>query len=421
MASKLTPKAIDGLSIGEKLTDAQSPGLSIEMLPSGKRVWKYKRRVARGTTTVRLTGGTFPNTNIPTARQWAADLNAKVEAGSDPREERRADETRAAMTVARAHELYMEAVERGTASRSKRTNKPRTIADKLAIFTRDIEPTLGTTVIYDVAEAQLVKLVQAKRAAAPVRANRLVAELKVFWKWCGSLDAQGTVALDSDPTFRLHELMVEEKERTRKLSREEIGWFLCAVAAERRDDVRRAMVVMLLTGSRITNVLSARTSAIDKAGVWTIDGSDHKNGEDHIIPLGPWGRALMTGTGEFVFPAERLKDGHLPLSTLYKARTRVHAAMEKLANRSLAHWTPHDLRRTLRSNTRGLKIDFLTAEAMIGHRLPKGVERIYDTHDPLDDKRVAYALWEAEIASITRQHDVADVLEVPQPQPLPMA
>jgi hypothetical protein len=47
------------------------------------------------------------------------------------------------MTVARTHELYMQAVREGRASRAKRKNKPRTIAEKAEIYDRDIAPRLA--------------------------------------------------------------------------------------------------------------------------------------------------------------------------------------------------------------------------------------------------------------------------------------
>lgn len=91
------------------------------------------------------------------------------------------------MTVRKAHALYMEAVRAGRASRAKRPNKPRTIRDKQEIFDRDIAKALGDRIIYKVEEADLIRLVEAKAKTTKVRANRLAAELKVFFSWAASL------------------------------------------------------------------------------------------------------------------------------------------------------------------------------------------------------------------------------------------
>ena len=67
----------------------------------------------------------------------------------------------------------MHAVREGRASRAKRRNKPRTIADKLEIYERDIAPALARKIIYDGTERDLIKLVENKGKTAKVRANRL--------------------------------------------------------------------------------------------------------------------------------------------------------------------------------------------------------------------------------------------------------
>src|SRR5690606_32409148 len=145
-----------------------------------------------------LRGGLFPTHSIALAREWARDLNQKVEAGIDPREALREEQARLEMTVARAHKLYMVAVREGRASRAKRPNKPRTIKDKLEIYDRDIAPKLAARSIYDVTETDLIKLVEAKGKSAKVRANRLAAELKVFFGWASSLRGL-EVGLENDP------------------------------------------------------------------------------------------------------------------------------------------------------------------------------------------------------------------------------
>jgi hypothetical protein len=120
------------------------PGLAIEVLGSGKKRWRYRRQVSGTKVMATLFGGLFPTKTIAAAREWASELNEKVEAGIDPREARREEKMRAEMTVARAHGLYMAAVREGRASRAKRKNKPRTISDKQEIFDRDVPAKLKT-------------------------------------------------------------------------------------------------------------------------------------------------------------------------------------------------------------------------------------------------------------------------------------
>lgn len=403
----LTPSGIDELDRGD-LKDPLTPGLSIEVLSSGKKIWKYARRVANAGPLVRLSLGQFPAHSIAAAREWGGKLNAEVEAGVDPREAIRAEELRASMTVARAHGLYMRAVRGGRASRAKRRNKPRTIADKLEIYQRDIAPALAGKIIYDVTERDLIKLVEKKGKVAKVRANRLAAELKVFFGWAVSLRGL-EVGLETDPSRRLGDLRFPETPRSRKLAGQEIEWFLRSLVDENRD-YQRGMLLWLLTAARLSEVSEARLDELAE-GVWVIPPSRTKNSVEHCIALGPWGWSLMQTNTEWVFPAPK-RDGPRSRNCWYVARNRVKARMEQLAGRPIERFTPHDFRRTSRSNTKRLKVDFETAEAMLNH-VKKGLERTYDTYELEEEKREWFSKWEDEIAGIARHAGVAEALGAP--------
>lgn len=404
---ELTPALIDDLRRG-KLDDSKTGALSIEVLPSGKKRWIYRRRIAGRGDVVKLSLGLYPAYSIGDARAWANALNLQIDVGIDPRETARQELRLATMTVDRAHELYMEAVREGRSSRAKRLNKPRTVADKQDIYRRDIAPKLGRKIIYDVTETDLIKLVEGKGKTARVRANRLAAELKVFFGWTASLRGL-EVGLEVDPSRRLGDLRFPETPRARRLALQEIAWFLEALVEEERD-YQRGMLLWLLTAARLAEVCEARSEELC-GGIWTIPSSRTKNSVEHRIALGPWGWSLMQSDGEWVFPAPKL-DGPRSRNCWYVARNRVRERMERLAGRPIERFTPHDFRRTCRSNTKRLKVDFETAEAMLNH-VKKGLERTYDTYELEDEKQAWFLRWETEIAGIAREAGVAEALGVP--------
>ena len=407
----MTPASVDELVDGH-FADPQTPGLRIEVGATGRKTWRYRRRLTGGGI-IKLTLGRYPAFSIAAAREWAAGLNAKVEADVDPRALAAEEIERARLTVAFAHERYMAAVREGRASRAKKLNKPRTIADKLGIYNRDIAPTLAEKLIFEVTEDDLTKLVLGKGRTARRRANLLSAELKVFFGWAASL--RGTeIGLPSNPAFRLTDLKFPEAPRSRILSLEEIGWFLRAVALEARD-YQRGLLLLLLTAARISEVIFAR-SAEYRDGVWTIPADRTKNGRAHRIALGPWGQSLIRTNGTWVFPSDRADGPKVPCAW-YKSRNRVLKRMSRFAGRTIEPWTPHDLRRTARSNTKRLKFDFETAEAMLNHA-KQGLERIYDSYDLEDEKRAWFLAWENEIAMIARSVGVAAALGVPDVRPM---
>lgn len=410
-----TPATLDG-PICVPISDPETPGLSVRPLPNGSKRWQYRRRLPGSDIVVKLRLGPYPGFSIADARDWAGQLNEQVEAGLDPRVTQREEEARAVMTVDRAHQLYMVAVREGRSSRAKKPNKPRTISDKLETYERDVRPRLGKRLIYEVTEADLVRLVTDKGKVAKVRANRLAAELKVFFGWAASLRGM-EVGLEADPSRRLGDLRFPETPRDRKLSLEEIEWFLKAVVEEERD-FQRGMLLWLLTAARISEVGQARRDELVN-GVWTIPPARVKNSSAHSIALGPWGRSLMATDSEWVFPGVKKKDRPLNRSVWYKARDRVLARMEALAGRTIERFTPHDFRRTARSNTKRLKVDFETAEAMMNH-LKKGLERTYDTYELEEEKRAWFLKWETEIADIACRAGVADKLGVPSATSFPL-
>lgn len=210
MAKKiaLSPAAIDGVTKGT-LADLLTPGLAIEVLPSGKKRWRYRRQIAGSTVVVTMFGGLYPARAISEARAWAREQNEKVEAGLDPRAIQRDERARAEMTVAKAHELYMTAAREGRSSRAKRPNKEKTIAGKIKIYKANIAPTLSHRSIYDVTEDDLVRLVEKKGRTAKSMANRLAVELGVFFGWASSLKGC-EVGLTFNPAKRLHDLHFPE-------------------------------------------------------------------------------------------------------------------------------------------------------------------------------------------------------------------
>lgn len=408
---QLTPALIDDLKAG-RLEDAKTVGLTLEVLESGKKRWQFRRRIAGSGVTLKRTLGLYPAYTIAAAREWARALSLQCDAGGDPRDAERLEERLTSMTVGRAHGLYMEAVREGRSSKAKRPNKPRTVADKLEIYERDIAPVLGRKIIYEISEADLVSLVTAKGKVARIRANRLAAELKVFFGWCASL--RGTeVGLEADPSRRLADLRFPEHPRSRKLSHEEIGWLLQALLGEKRD-YQRGMLLWLLTAARRSEVAKAHKRELFD-GVWTIPAERTKNSVEHRIALGPWGWSLMQSDSEWVIPSPR-GQGHLALTSWYKVRNRVHRAMERLAGQPIDRFSTHDFRRTARSNTKRLRLDYETAEAMLNH-VKKGLERTYDTYELEEEKKAWFRRWEMEIVAIARRVGVAEALGVPDSAP----
>ena len=256
-------------------------------------------------------------------------------------------------------------------------------------------------------EDELIGLVERKGKTAPVRANRLAAELKVFFGWTASLRGR-EVGLEHDPARRLGDLRFVETPRSRKLGMDELEWFLRGLTEEKRD-IRRGMLLWLLTATRFSELVWAKASELED-GIWTIPAERSKNHQAHRIALGPWGQALFRSESRWVLPVEKV-DGPRTQGW-YEARDRILLRMSKIGGKPIAQFTPHDFRRTARSNTKRLHVDYETAEAMLNH-MRTGLERIYDRYDLEEEKRRWFLMWEAEIIRLARNAGVAGALDVP--------
>ncbi|THD35025.1 MAG: DUF4102 domain-containing protein [Sphingomonas sp.] len=404
-----TPATIEALRSG-MMADPQTPGLYVEAQTRGgfRLMWKYRRRVA-GTGDaarfVKKTFAKFPDKSIADAREWAQTLNRAVEQGIDPDEATRAEKA-AYITVGDARDLYMTYVRAGT----RRKLKQRSIADKESMWKIDMCEQIGSRILQEITDDDLWSLVLAKGAKAPIRANRLAGEMKVFFKWCASREGKAAgIVLKADPAISLDAYYYKQTKRDRFLSHDEIGWLLAALADEERI-YQRAILLLLLTALRRDEVLGAAMSEI-AGSVWTIPGPRMKNHITHEVYLGAWGTALARTNDAWLIASDR-KDGPR-MDGWYKIRNRVAKRMAKIAGQSIPAWTYHDFRRTFRSNAKRLGIDYDTAEAVIAHK-KTGLTEVYDRYDLADEKRDAYAKWEAFLIDIAVKVGVADRLGVPE-------
>jgi len=237
---------------------------------------------------------------------------------------------------------------------------------------------------------------KAGRRAAPVRANRVCAVVKLFFRWCVSQDY-----IQASPMVAL-ERPTRERRRDRVLSHAEIRafWRACERAGAPFGAIGK---LLLLTGQRREEIGGLRWAEISlDERVIEIPATRYKGGRPHLVPLSAPALAIvqeyrtLCDTGELVFPSAAAKDR--PASGYSKARARLHRFMieelqppsAKLAEGKgdLAPWWFHDLRRTARTEMSRIGIAKDTAERVLGHAMDDLRGR-YDKFDYLPQKRDA--------------------------------
>ncbi|QSB43414.1 DUF4102 domain-containing protein [Tsuneonella flava] len=111
-AYNFNPSSLDMLNSGWCSAPLVA-GLCVIVSATGKKTWRYRRRIARSGAIVTLTLGTCPAYTIPMAREWANELNQAIERGEGPREAIRVEKVRESLTVEKAHTIYMDVMRRG--------------------------------------------------------------------------------------------------------------------------------------------------------------------------------------------------------------------------------------------------------------------------------------------------------------------
>jgi integrase len=301
MTEKLTNKVIANLPVpttGNKVTyDTEVTGLGIRITTAGNRtfIFRYVRKADR--TEWRYTIGRFPEWEIGPVREEAKRLRRIVDGGGDPFGELK--ENRAAPTVKDLFDRFeQEHLPR------KRLRTQRSYGNTIR---RDVLPTLGSVKVAAVTYADIDKLHRTISKRAPVQANRaLMYSSKMFAlaiKW----------GMRSDNPCKGVERNTEEKRR-RYLVGDELQRLLAALERHSKHQAVNAIRLLLLTGARKGEVLSAKWDQIDlSTGIWCKPASATKQKMMHVVPLSAPALELLRSLarhGDYLFPSSA-NGGHL--------------------------------------------------------------------------------------------------------------
>jgi integrase len=346
-------------------------GFGCRVTAGGTRsfILNYRTRTGRER---RYTIGKHPEWSTAAAREEAERLKRGIRDGKDPLAELEAD--RGARTVADLCERYEQ-----DHIPNKRESSQR---DDKSMIARDILPALKHKKVAEVTFSDIDALHRKiargteKRRKAPYRANRVVSLLsKMFglavrWGWRADNPARG---VERTP----------ERRRERYLSTAELVKLTKALAEHEDQQAANIVRLLLLTGSRRGEVLSAKWADFDlETGVWTKPGATTKQDTLHRVPLSAPARQLLNelreAAGEddvYVFPG---RDGEGHRADLNKPWPAILKAA-KITNFRL-----HDLRHSYASILASAGLSLPIIGALLGHTQAQTTQRyahLFD--DPL--------------------------------------
>ena len=335
--------------------DREVPGLGLRVTPNGAKSFILKTRIGRGRSAPikKPTLGKVGDLTLDQARIKAREWKVLAASGIDPTRNKK--ET--GRTVADLCSEYVEA----------HVPRKRSGDDDRAKITQHILPRLGRRLVKDVTFSDIERLHRTMRKT-PYAANRTVTllstmfSLAVKWDWLDRNPAKGIERYPEEKRSRF--LSSDEINR---LSQALVDYVVTAARADQAQKAADAIRLLMLTGARRSEVLSARWDMFNlDTGVWTKPSSHTKHKKEHRVPMSPSALRLLdeiqhrTVGSHYVFPS-RSGSMHPHLMELKKSWIKIC----KLAG--LEGLRIHDLRHTYASILVSEGASLPIIGALLGH------------------------------------------------------
>ncbi|MGD9975023.1 MAG: tyrosine-type recombinase/integrase [Desulfatirhabdiaceae bacterium] len=365
----------------ERFEVLDANGLYIRVMPTGKKSWIFRYNFEGNPR--RLTLGAYPAVTLAEAREKHALASQNIVKGIDPGVKKQEEKAKrkAAPTFQDILDEFWE-IELHVKKSGLQTKK---LLEKNAL------PVWNKKKVADIKRRDIVLLLDGIRARAPIVGNRVHGALSRLFNFAAE---RGVI--DDSPCTRIKK--IKEISRKRVLSDDEIKILWAALDIENiKVDIYRlsklALKMILLTGQRPGEV-AGMTWAEIKKDLWILPADRTKNGEENRVPLNPMALEVIEHARDYS------GDSHYVFRSSYKSDTAMNR--HSLSRAISRHWleigfqeafTPHDLRRTLRTRLADLGVTDVVAERVMGHKL-QGVLEVYNRYSYDTEKRQALLLWE---------------------------
>jgi len=349
--------------------------------------------------------GEWPTWSLEAARIEAQVALRDLASGSDPLEEKRL--RRDEHTIADLATEWL----------SKYAEGLKSERDIRSAIKNDLVPEIGHMKVSDVRRRDVIRVFEAKAETAPRSAALLLQYSRKMLDFATDRDY---VAANCLAGLKPSAIAVRGKRnalapvvRSRVLDDDEIRSFWTnADHANLHPLTVCALRLVLVTGQRPGEIAGMHVSEID-GNIWTIPaGRRGKTDTAHKVYLTNLAMLIIEQatreknrltqrrakpSGGYVFEAR--PSAPITNATLSKAISRAAVPLGIKNVKPHGNWTPHDLRRTMRTGLSACKIRPDIAELTIGHT-KKGVLATYDLHGFGAERRDALEAWEKRLLQI---------------------
>lgn len=421
---KLTNRLLESLKAAptgkrRELRDVEAPGLCVRITDKGLRTFLFRARYPGSSQTPRRALGEYPAMTLGEVREKAIEWRKLIARGIDPAI---AEARQRAATIERQANTFAAVAEAFIAEKVIGPDPDNPIERKGREVARDIRneftPKWGSWPITEITDGHVLDVIEAKAQTAPAQARNLLGTAKRLFAWAKNTKNRRRYGLASSPAADLkpREVIGDKISRDRILS--DLELLALWRAAERLPYPHGPVYqLLILNGLRLNEAADAAKTEFDSPNLlWTIPASRMKSrrgkARPHAVPLTSDTLAIVNSLpklkGDYLFSTTY---GKSPTYMSDKVKKRIDSMvieeLSKMAEQrgddpakvKLAHWTNHDIRRTVRSGLSRLKIAEEVREAVVAHVRP-GIKGTYDLYDYLDEKRDALELWATHVRSL---------------------
>ena len=409
----LADTKLKNLKAREKVfAESDGGGLFIEVLPSGKKRWGLKYRLADKQQTIRL--GDYPAYGLAEARTWRDDCKALVIRGISPMALKRGDPIPedAVPTVKEMAQAFIRQWCIKTVQKAKVKEAEALVADTVEAFAwrwyaevaepgnsnprnikrileKDVIPAIGAKQLSEVtpddvlAVTDTIKSRGADQMALATRnvMKRLfvyaIARQKITFNPAAAIEAK---------------FIATAKSRDVALSPKEVGTLLRGIYQSSLKRAHKlALHLLILCMVRKGELVGAKWEEIDfEKAEWAIPAERMKKDKAHLIPLSKQALAMfeelkgLASGSEWVFPSRSSLKQPIALSTLNQAVRSLDLGVRD--------FVLHDFRRTASTHLHETGFNSDVIEKALAHET-KGIRGVYNKAQYLEPRREMLQWW----------------------------
>ena len=420
----LSSRSIETMKPGDKIKSdtGEHSGLRLKCGAAGTKTFFYRYKSPLTGKLVQIKIGNYPIVKLAEARTILRELKVVRKSGRCPATEKKEEELslkqetaeveakqQHSFTITDMIELYLTQRIEDRIVDGKRipgARKPKGQDEVRRTLYGDAIPALGNKQAADVTRKEITVMVNnIVGRGSNVQAGNVLRELCSSYDFAIGLDkfsdSFANPALLAKSALRQARVRLTSQRGKRYLRDDELKKFLKWLPGSVFTPTQKNILRFTLwTGCRTGEICDAEWKDINlENGTWHLRAT--KTEVERTVQLPDQAIAfleqLKLTTGEYPFPSQ--KTGK-PIQQKSLTEQAWHL---RQSNRMLdiEHWTPHDLRRTVRSGLSRLKCPSEVGEAVLGHSR-KGIEGTYDLHAYEDECREWLQKWADHLDSLLK-------------------